>query len=71
MKQAGKRMLCVLLSLCVAMVCVASMATTANADDVIHVDAVYQIGDLINSGEGVYVRHNDRLATPFNIYSGR
>ena len=38
-------MLCVLLSLCVAMVCVASMATTANADDVIHVDAVYQIGD--------------------------
>ena len=47
------------------------MATTANTDDVIHVDAVYQIGDLINSGEGVSVRNNDRLATPFNIYSGR
>ena len=55
-------MLCVFLSLIIAMVCVVAMDATASADDVIHVGAVYNIDDMINFGEASYIRPDDQKA---------
>ena len=63
MRQAGKRTLRVLLSLCVAMVCAAAMAATANADDVIHVGATHYIDDMVNFGEVNYIRNDDQSSS--------
>ncbi len=63
MRQAGKRTLRVLLSLCVAMVCAAAMAATANADDVIHAGATYYIDDMVNFGEVNYIRNDDQSSS--------